>query len=135
MIRQIAALSFIFICATIAWVILGSTILYRTHSSDDQLKGHVGSTWGTTQEQPPPNATYTQTEVVPRTSIENGKTIIHNDNVTRYVSLPLESSRVQADLKLDHRQKGLLWYSTYVVDFAADYTFRNSSDEPRSVRF
>jgi hypothetical protein len=135
LIRQIAALSFIFICTTIAWVILGSTILYRTHNSDDPLKGHVGSTWGTIQEQSPANATYTQTEIVPRTSIENGKTIIHNDKVTRYISLPLESSRVQADLKLDHRQKGLLWYSTYVVDFAADYTFRNSSDEARSVRF
>ena len=33
MIRRIAAISFIFICTTIAWMILGSTIYSRTGSS------------------------------------------------------------------------------------------------------
>jgi len=135
LLRQIAALIFIFLCTTVAWIILASTILYRTHNSDEQHKGHVGSTWGTTQEQAPPTATYAKTEIVPSSTIENGKTIIRNENVKRYISLPLESSRIQANLKLDHRQKGLLWYSTYVVDFAADYTFRNDSDQPQTVYF
>lgn len=135
MLRQIAALIFIFFCTTVAWVILGSTILYRTHNSDQQLKGRVGSTWGTTQEQAPPTAAYVKTEVVPRTSIENGRTIIRNEEVKRYVNLPLESSRIKVNLNLDHRQKGLLWYSTYVVDFAGDYVYRNESDEPQSVNF
>ncbi len=134
MIRHIAALIFIFLCTTLAWVILGSTILYRTHGSDEQLKGHVGSTWGTTQEQAPPAATYTKTEIVPTSIIDNGRTVIRNDNVKRCVPLPIESSRIKADLKLDHRQKGLLWYSTYVVDFSGDYVFRNT-DEPQKITF
>jgi hypothetical protein len=37
----------------------------------------------------------------------------------------LESSNVQASFMLQHRRKGLLWYSTYDVDFSADYTFKN----------
>jgi len=45
--------------------------------------------------------------------------------------LPLESSRVQAALALDHRQKGLLWYSTYKVAFAGVYTFRNTANADR----
>lgn len=135
MFRQIAALIFIFICTTIAWVTLGSTILYRTQDSDDQLKSRVGSTWGTPQEQSPPTANYTKSQVVPNTTIENGKTIVRNENVERYIALPLDSSRINANLKLDHRQKGLLWYSTYIVDFVADYKFRNPTDETQTVSF
>jgi inner membrane protein involved in colicin E2 resistance len=135
LLRQIAALIFIFFCTTVAWIILASTILYRTHNSDEQLKGRVGSTWGTTQEQAPPTAAYVKTDIVPSTTIENGKTIIRNENVKRYVNLPLESSHIKVNLNLDHRQKGLLWYSTYVVDFAGDYVYRNNSDQPQSVNF
>ena len=134
MIRHIAALIFIFLCTSLAWVILGSTIWYRTRGSDEQLKGHVGSTWGTTQEQAPPAATYTKTEIVPTSITDNGRTVIRNDNVKRRIPLPIESSRIKADLKLDHRQKGLLWYSTYVVDFSGDYVFRNN-DEAQKVTF
>ena len=78
MFRQIVALLFIFVCTTIAWIILGSTILYRTNNSDEQLRGRVGSTWGTVQEQAPPSATYSKTEIVPSSVIENGKNIIRN---------------------------------------------------------
>ena len=135
MLRQIAALTFIFLCTTVAWIILASTILYRTHNSDEQLKGRVGSTWGTTQEQAPPTAAYVKTEIVPSTTIENGRTIVRNENTKSYVNLPLESSRIKVNLNLDHRQKGLLWYSTYLVDFAGDYVYRNNSDQPQLVNF
>jgi len=63
LIRQIVALVFIFICTTIAWMILAATITSRTDSSNQQLQGHVASTWGTPQEQSPPTATYTITEL------------------------------------------------------------------------
>jgi inner membrane protein involved in colicin E2 resistance len=135
LLRQIVALIFIFICTTVAWMILGSTVMYRTHDSDEQLKGRVGSTWGTPQEQSPPTATYSEMEIVPITTIENGKTIIHNNKEVRCYSLPLQSSHINANLNLDHRQKGLLWYSTYTVNFAADYRFQNDNDKPQTVRF
>src|SRR5437763_4836853 len=37
--------------------------------------------------------------------------------------MSLESSRVSAALDLQPRLKGLLWYSTYMVNFQALYTF------------
>ncbi len=135
MLRQIAALTFIFLCTTVAWIILASTVVYRTEHSDDQLKGHVGSTWGTTQEQAPPTATYERTEIVRTTSIENGKRIVRDENLSRSGNVPVESSRIKVNLNLNHRQKGLLWYSTYVVDFAGDYSFRNDSNRPEVVTF
>jgi inner membrane protein involved in colicin E2 resistance len=49
--------------------------------------------------------------------------------------LPLETSRVNVDLDLEHRQKGLLWYSTYKVRFNGVYGFRNSTDKEQVVTF
>jgi inner membrane protein involved in colicin E2 resistance len=135
LLRQIAALTFIFLCTTVAWIILASTILYRTHNSDEQLKGRVGSTWGTTQEQAPPTAAYVKTEIVPSTTIENGRTIVRNENAKSYVNLPLESSRIKVNLNLDHRQKGLLWYSTYAVKFGGTYTFTNPTEQDQFTTF
>ena len=135
MLRHVAALVFIFVCTTIAWMILGSTIMYRTQGSDVQLRGRVGSTWGTQQEQGPPRAIYTEAEMVNVTTQENGKTIVRQDKVQREFSLPLDSTRVNVNLNLGYRQKGLLWYSTYVVDYAGDYKFRNDTSEQKTVSF
>ena len=135
MLRQIFALTFIFLCTTVAWMFLGSTINSRTYGSNEQLQGHVGSTWGTSQEQSPPTAHYTVTELRNSTTVENGKLVVHSEKVEKEVPLPLESSRVRVKFHLDPRQKGLLWYSTYAVDFGGDYVFRNATAEPQSVSF
>lgn len=133
MLRHIAALIFIFACTAVAWMILGATIMERTHNSDDQLKGHVASTWGTPQEQAPPCANVVWKETVAVTSKENGIPIVRNQEVERTTTLPLDATRLTVNLKLDHRQKGLLWYSTYVVDFAGDYDFRNTAAVPGTL--
>jgi len=135
LIRQIAALVFIFICTTIAWMILGATITSRTDSSNEQLQGHVASTWGTPQEQSPPTAAYTRIELrnVPRK--ENGKTVVRSEKIETEIPVKLTSSRVQVDFHLDPRQKGLLWYSTYQVQFGGDYNFRNDSAEAQTFCF
>jgi inner membrane protein involved in colicin E2 resistance len=135
MTKRIIAIIFIFILTTIAWAILGGTILARTYDSNGLSSSRVESTWGTEHNQRTPTAsfkTYTQraTEV-----IENGV------KFTRYVTdekltlLPLESSKIDVNLNLGHRQKGLLWYSTYKVDFLGLYTYRNTSDKEQSVDF
>jgi len=135
LLRQILALAFIFVCTTIAWVILGATIFSRTYGSNQQLQGHVASTWGSEQEQAPPTASYTVTETTSSTTVENAKLVVHNDKVQRHIPLALEASRIHVNFHLDPRQKGLLWYSTYAVEFAGDYTFRNSTAESRNVDF
>lgn len=135
MLRQILALTFIFVCTSIAWVILGTTIFSRTYGSNEQLQGRVASTWGTAQQQPPPTATYTTTEVVNTTTVENGKVIVHSGNVQKQVPLSVEASRIQVNLRLTPRQKGLLWYSIYAVDFAGDYVFLNNTAQAQTVDF
>jgi len=135
MTKRIIAIIFIFILTTIAWAILGGTILARTYDSDGHSSSRVESTWGTEHNQATPTAsfkTYTQRATE---QIENGV------KFTRYVTdekltvLPLESSKIDVNLNLGHRQKGLLWYSTYKVDFLGLYTYRNSSDKEQSVDF
>ena len=135
MLRQILALAFIFVCTAIAWMILGSTIVSRTYGANQQLQGRVASTWGTSQEQSPPTAHYTVTEPTSSTTVENGKIVIHNDKVERQVPLALESSRIRVKINLDPRQKGLLWYRTYAVDFGGDYVFRNDTAAAQNVSF
>ena len=49
------------------------------------------------------------------------------------VPVPLRSSYVTAALRLEHRQKGLLWYDTYTVGFSGRYRVRNPDPEPRTV--
>ncbi|MGD0201952.1 MAG: inner membrane CreD family protein, partial [Bryobacteraceae bacterium] len=51
------------------------------------------------------------------------------------VALPLQQSRVNVRLDLEHRQKGLLWYSTYAVAYSGLYTFRNTSGQDQMVTF
>ena len=135
MLRQILALAFIFLCTTIAWMILGSTISSRTYGANQQLQGHVSSTWGTSQEQSPPTAHYTVAEPTSSTTVENGKIVVHNDKIERRIPLSLESSRIRVKIDLDPRQTGLLWYSTYAVDFGGDYVFRNDSVVAQNVSF
>ena len=135
MLRQTLALAFIFVCTSVAWVILGATIFSRTYGSNQQLQGHVASTWGAAQQQSPPTATYVLTENTTSTTVENGKLVVHNDKVQRQVPLALEASHIHVNFHLDPRQKGLLWYTTYAVEFSGDYTFRNRSEQSQTVDF
>jgi hypothetical protein len=132
MIKRIAALVFIFVCTSIAWAILGSTILSRTYSPmSGELKSRVAASWGTAQEQPPPTASYQQEvrSVAPdKRGPKEIKTMIT-------VPLNLESSSIDVALDLAHRQKGLLWYSTYAVVFQSDYGFTNTSGTIQDVTF
>jgi inner membrane protein involved in colicin E2 resistance len=135
MTRRIFAIIFIFICTSIAWAILGGTIFSRTYSLDEIAENRVASTWGAPQNQAPPVASFKQIVSHQEESTENGKKIVKtiNDEIT--TQLPLESSAVDVALDLEHRQKGLLWYSTYKVAYAGAYTFRNSSEKDQIVDF
>lgn len=133
MTKRITAIAFIFVCTSVAWAILGGTVFSRTYDSAASSNDRVASTWGDPQNQAPPIASFRH--VVPRDeeSTENGKKIVKTiqDEVT--ITLPLESSTVDVELDLEHRQKGLLWYSTYKVGFAGTYGFRNTSDKEEVV--
>jgi inner membrane protein involved in colicin E2 resistance len=133
--KRLAALIFIFGCTSLAWVILGSTIFARTYSFDENLTSKVGSTWGTAQEQVPPMAVYTTSETKTYDKEEDGKTVTKTYEDKTDQNLAPDSSNIDVTLNLDHRQKGLLWYSTYAVKFGGVYTFQNPTDKPQAMRF
>jgi inner membrane protein involved in colicin E2 resistance len=133
MMATIKALVFIFVCTSIAWVILGMTIFKRTYSNDSELKGRVVSIWGAPHVQKPPSASTTKIVFRKEQSSEGEKTVTRTVEDRIHTALPLEASRVDVNLDLEHRQKGLLWYSTYKVGFAGAYTFRNTTEENEIV--
>lgn len=136
MVKRIVAIGFIVVCTSIAWAILGSTIFYRTYSADaQQLKVRVASSWGTSQEQTPPTAGYPVVSQKQIATTKDGVPIVRVVEERAWNSLPIEKTRVNAGLWLDYRRKGLLWYSTYQVDFSGAYQFSNASNEPRQVTF
>jgi inner membrane protein involved in colicin E2 resistance len=133
--KRIIAIAFIFICTSIAWAILGGTIFSRTYDSAATSDNRVTSTWGAPQDQAPPTASFTHVVQHKEESTENGKKIVKTIDDAVTTPLPLESSAIDVALDLEHRQKGLLWYSTYKVSFAGDYSFRNPSDKEETVFF
>src|SRR5256886_13620887 len=135
MIKRIAAITFIFLCTAVAWAILGATIFERTYDSGSSSDSRVASTWGAPQNQLPPTAAFEDVVQTKEEKTENGKkteTVIQQ-NVVK--PLPLESSHINVDLNLEHRQKGLLWYSTYKVMFDGAYAFHNATDKEQNVTF
>ena len=146
--RRIFAIAFIFICASIAWVILGSNIFMRTRGSDQHLRTRVGSTWGTNQAQRAPVAFTERIETrtvnaadriapsIPERDRQRGPSTTmvapapfrdQTETVRTRVPLSLEQTRAAVDFDLDHRRKGLLWYSTYAVKFDGRFRFRNTT--------
>ncbi|MHC4563808.1 MAG: hypothetical protein ACYS8X_13700, partial [Planctomycetota bacterium] len=101
------AVAFIFGAVTTAWWILGATVWSRTHDLDRSLSREMRSLWGP--------------EVLVQTSPfvaagEGGKR-------TDADSVAPSASQITADITHDNRYKGLLWFSTFSVDFDATYTF------------
>lgn len=135
MTKRIIAIAFIFVCTSVAWAILGATIFSRTYDSDSVSQNRVTSTWGAPQNQGPPTASFKTLVPKPQETIENGKKTIVTLQEEVTTALPLESSAINVDLNLEHRQKGLLWYSTYKVSFDGHYGFRNPSDKEQTVDF
>lgn len=134
MVKRLFAIAFIFVCTAIAWMILGGTIFERSRSSDTRLRGRVSSTWGTRQEQHAPVAYVEKTETrVLRADARAGEnardaaTRDRTETVRTKIHIPLEQTRASVAFDLRHRQKGLLWYSTYAVSFDGAFRFRNDN--------
>ena len=133
MIKRLLAIGFIFVCTSIAWFILAGVTTSRTFTADSNLRSQVERIWGAPQMQLPPAAMWTELAARQVESVEDGKKVVKT--VERRIDhpIPLVASDVDVALKLDYRQKGLLWYSTYGVEFAGSYVIANDSGGARAV--
>jgi inner membrane protein involved in colicin E2 resistance len=129
MVKRILAIIAIFACTCVAWMILGTSIFLRTENAGSELSGRVASTWGTEQEQHPPVASCVSKVTKIVETEENGKKLKKTETRDVTDAVPLNSSQIVVDLHIDYRQKGLLWFSTYRVGFAGNYTFQNPAGQ------
>ncbi|MCW5965334.1 MAG: inner membrane CreD family protein [Bryobacterales bacterium] len=126
MTTHILSIGLIYLCTCAAWWILGTTVYVRSNEFAGNLRQGVQSAWGSPQRQESPRAWYCQ----------SGASESQDDEKTKRgcaVDLPLAQSRITTALALDHRRKGLVWYSTYGVDFRGAYRVTNTTAEPREV--
>jgi len=135
MTKRIIAITFIFLCTSVCWGILGGTVFSRTYDSASTSSTRVASTWGTEQSQTPPTASFKTKVQRPEEVLENNVKIMRIKEEEYETPLTLDQSAVDVNLDLEYRQKGLLWYSTYKVDFSGNYAFHNPSDKEQLVDF
>jgi hypothetical protein len=140
--QRLAAIGLVYFGSVLAWIVLGSTIVHRTGESDQRLAREVASLWGGQHNQVAPDAWHRRPRIVREEVQEvtaDGRKVTRPVTRTEYdnVPIPLASSRVGVDLRLDQRRKGLLWYDTYAVGFRARYSFQPPADVegPVFVRF
>jgi hypothetical protein len=116
-------------------MVLGATILKRTYAQDYKLKGMVSQLWGSMQIQKAPSVYYETKEKREIEKIEAGKAVTEFETYVVTHSIPIKASEIEVSLSLTHRRKGLLWYSTYVVDFSGWYEIINDTGESRYIYF
>ena len=133
MIKRLVAIGFVFLCSSIAWGILAGVTERRTHSVDRELRQQVERIWGAPHVQEPPAVTWTEKTARKVESVEDGRKVLRTVEVRVPHAIPLQASAIDVALGLDHRQKGLLWYATYAVDFAASYVIANSAAAMREL--
>ena len=132
MLRRLAALAFIFACCSLAWLVLGGTVVDRTRASESSTRADVGALWGGPQVQHAPELVRLgrQSRTVSRQE-PTGRPDGSFQTVDRVVveptraSVPLAGSDLRADLDLAHRKRGLMWYATYAADFEGRYRLHN----------
>jgi len=109
------AVVLIFICVTVAWAVLGTSMWARTSALDRRLSGEMASLWGPARlVQPAPY-------IVP-------KPVTKDDPPG---ATDPAASTIDVDISHQHRYKGLLWYSTFAAAFKGTYTVPAIPRPPR----
>ena len=128
---RLIGVAFIYLSTVVAWSILGGSVVQRTGESDGRLAQEVAQLWGGQHNQLAPEAWCPVTRKVPeevegRDSEGRATKLKVWKEVVDKVPMALESSRVSVAIKLDQRQKGLLWYNTYAVELRGRYVFHDA---------
>jgi hypothetical protein len=136
---RLVGVGVIYVFTAIAWFILGGSVVSRSGESDGRLSQEVAQLWGGRHVQHAPRAVVRRPRVVTEDVHEKdarGQAVTRrvDKTILEDVPAPLDRSRITVDLALAHRRKGLLWYDTYGVAFAGEYSFRNPDPEARRLR-
>jgi hypothetical protein len=111
----------------VAWAVLGGITSSRTGSQSSELRGKVADLWGQPQAQSAPAVRFHW--LAERTSRRQEtvggvvRDIVDRTTEPQQKDVALASTRLDVDLHLDQRLKGLSWYSLYDVRFRGGWTY------------
>lgn len=114
--RSLLAIVFVFCCTAIGWFVLGGTLAYRSEVSSGALSHEVRNTWGPALQQNHPVAWYQSP------TGQKGRSMVSPS-----------ASRVDVALQYEPKRKGLFWYRTYQIEFAARYEIPNPTPIEQTV--
>jgi hypothetical protein len=106
--RRFFAIIVIFAAVSGAWFLLGGSMWARTEMLDDELSGEIASLTGP--------KVVAQPHPYWRAKGDGAEMIVP------------ASADIAADIQHENRYKGLLWYSTFTVDFRGVYTLAADAD-------
>ncbi len=135
MTKKIFSIAFIYACCCFAWIILGGTVMQRTHEQDRMMTSAVGSLWGGEQVQNAPTFDRVREEQQTVSREIDGEVIQETRMQTVYDPAPLAATAVNVDLALEHRRKGLIWHPTYRSEVDGQYRVINETGEDGTFRF
>jgi len=122
--RRLLAIAMVWLGCSLAWMVLGSTLLVRSGESSSRLGDDVFELWGPPMRQLPPRAS--SRPPLPATGVMTS-------TPSEPSEVPLTASDIDVSLSLEQRKKGLVWFPTYAVQFRGRYSFENTADESRRV--
>ncbi len=156
------AVGFIFVVTACAWLYLGAVTESRTNERDSSLRAEVGRLWGGIHTQVPPRVVLLgqkppRAKPKPAANDESkddggeaakAAAAVDRDALTLSLLalsriplacreakyLEMRGTDANAKLDLQHRRKGLLWYSTFGVRFDGTYTIKNPTPCKRKTR-
>jgi inner membrane protein involved in colicin E2 resistance len=129
---RVLAVAGIFILTSLAWLILGLTIVGRTQKGYENIGPKVENLWGQPLTQLAPSVRMIRYETKSRTEMEGNRKKTISERIAVEEPLDLGKSDVNTNIALEYRRKGLLWFPGYVVDFDGAYQVMNPAKEARS---
>lgn len=128
--KRLIAIGVIWLGCAIAWLVLGSALVVRSGEASSEMTHDVQRLWGPSMRQSPPRGYVVPPAPTPavRAASDDGAPASPPPPVLT-TKASLDGSDIAVRLALTHRQKGLLWFPTYEVDFAASYTFVNEAQD------
>ncbi len=135
MLKRLIALSVIFIFTTIAWFILGGITMSRSTARTSSMKTDVEQLWGSRIDQRAPEAYHVITERRLTETNDNGKTVKEYKDYDVKIFQDLSGTTINAKMKSDYRKRGLIWYSTFTIEFSAAYVVTNTTGQRQDLLF
>ncbi len=136
---RLFAIAAIFALTSVAWVVLGGVMSNRSGTQSEELRERVSDLWGNPQQQTGPGLVFewTPTKEVVRTETVKGVEHQVQERVKQdpqKLDVPVAATRIDVDLHLDQRLKGLVWYSLYDVGFRGVWTYVHAQPEAGTLK-